>query len=269
MAAITAQMVKELRDNTDAGMMECKKALVETDGDMQAAVEYLRKAGIAKSEKRADRATKEGKVYIAADGNKVVAIEILCETDFVAGNEKFVEYVQQAAKNILDNTNGDGDITEAAQNIEAENLAALFTKFGEKMVLRRAVRFEAAGQLGSYIHGGGKIGVIVEVEGSCDADVVKALCLHIAAYNPLYVSSAEVPAEAVAKEKEIASAQLAAEGKPANIIEKIVNGKINKWYSDICLLDQPWIHDDKSCFKKLYPNVTVKRFIRWMVGQEI
>ena len=187
-------------------MMECKKALVETDGDMQAAVEYLRKAGIAKSEKRADRATKEGKVYIAADGNKVVAIEILCETDFVAGNEKFVEYVQQAAKNILDNTNGDGDITEAAQNIEAENLAALFTKFGEKMVLRRAVRFEAAGQLGSYIHGGGKIGVIVEVEGSCDADVVKALCLHIAAYNPLYVSSAEVPAEAVAKEKEIASA---------------------------------------------------------------
>ncbi len=206
MAAVTAQMVKELRDKTDAGMMECKKALMETNGDMQAAIEFLRKAGIAKSEKRADRATKEGKVYIASEGNKAVMIEVLCETDFVAGNEKFVEYVQKAAKNILANTTGNGDITEAAQKIEAEDLAALFTKFGEKMVLRRALRFDSNDQVGTYIHGGGKVGVMVEVAGECDAELLKNLCLHIAAFNPVYISQDDVPAEAIAKEKEIDSA---------------------------------------------------------------
>ena len=257
MANITAAMVKELRDKTDAGMMDCKKALTETNGDMEAAVEYLHKTGAAKAEKRADKATKEGKVYAAVDGNKAVMIEVLCETDFVAGNEKFFDYVKDAATRVLAGTSGDGDITAKAQELENNNLKELFVKFGEKMVLRRAIRFESAGVVASYMHGNGKIGI----------ELLKAICMHIAAYSPLYVTPAEVPAEAIAKEKEIAAAQLA--GKPANMIEKILGGKINKWYTEICLMNQPWIHDDKTCLAKLAPGVKVNKFVRWTVGQEL
>ena len=269
MAAITAQMVKELRDKTDAGMGECKKALVATDGNLEAAVDFLRKAGIAKAENRADKATKEGKIHVEVDGSNAVMLEILCETDFVANNEKFVEYVQKAAKNILANTTGCGDVTEKAQALEAEDLAALFTKFGEKMILRRALRFETAGGIASYIHGGGKVGVLVEAEGEYTAELLKDVCLHIAAYSPLYVCPCEVPAEKVEHEKEIGRAQLLEQGKPEAMIDKILPGKINKWYTEICLNDQPWIHDDKSSLKKLYPNLKIKRFARWTVGQEI
>lgn len=267
MAEITAKLVKELRDKTDAGMMDCKKALAETNGDMEAAVEFLRKAGIAKSEKRADRATKEGKVFAAIDGKNGVMLEVLCETDFVASNEKFIDYIKEAGSHLLAQTSGSGDISEKAQEIEKEDLAALFTKFGEKMVLRRALRYETNGQLASYMHGGGRVGVMVEVEGDADAETLKNLCLHIAAFNPVFVDSNEIPAEHIAKEREIAAAQLT--GKPANIIEKILDGKIQKWFSDVCLVRQPWIHDDKSCFAKLYPKCKVVRFARWTVGQEL
>ena len=267
MANITAAMVKELRDKTDAGMMDCKKALTETNGDMEAAVEYLRKTGAAKAEKRADKATKEGKVFAAVDGNKAVMIEVLCETDFVAGNEKFFDYVKEAAGRVLAATSGDGDVTEKAQELENNNLKELFVKFGEKMVLRRAVRFESAGIVSSYMHGNGKIGIMIEVEGTTDPELLKAICMHIAAYSPMYVNSSEVPADAIAKEKEIAAAQLA--GKPANMIEKILAGKINKWYTEICLMNQPWIHDDKTCLAKLAPGVKVNKFVRWTVGQEL
>ena len=153
MAEITAKMVKELRDKTDAGMMDCKKALAETNGDMEAAVEYLRKSGMAKAEKRADKATKEGKIFAVVEGSRAVMLEILCETDFVASNEKFYDYVKQAASRVLAGTSGDGDVTAAAQAIEADELAALFVKFGEKMVLRRALRYESAGAIGVYLHG--------------------------------------------------------------------------------------------------------------------
>jgi len=151
MATITAAMVKELRDKTDAGMMDCKKALTETNGDMEAAVEYLRKAGITKAEKRAERQTKEGRVCIAVEGNKAVMIEVLSETDFVAKNEKFGDYVKAAAGRILAGTSGDGDITAKAQELEATNLKELSGVIGENMQLRRAVRVESAGKIGSYI----------------------------------------------------------------------------------------------------------------------
>ena len=269
MAAITAQLVKELRDKTDAGMGECKKALVECDGNLEAAVDYLRKAGIAKAENRADKATKEGKIYVAIDGGNAVMLEILCETDFVANNDKFIEYVEKAGKNILANTTGNGDVTAKAQELEAEELSALFTKFGEKMVLRRVLRYETAGGVASYIHGGGKVGVMVEAEGEYDAETLKNVCLHIAAYSPLYVQASEVPESAIEHEKEIGRAQLLEQGKPENMIEKILIGKINKWYEEVCLIDQAWIHDDKSSLKKLYPNLKIKRFARWTVGQEI
>ncbi len=267
MAAITAAMVKELRDKTDAGMMDCKKALTESNGDMEAAVEFLRKAGIAKAEKRAEKATKEGKVFAAVDGNKAVMIEILCETDFVAKNEKFFGFVKEAAARILAATSGIGDITAKAQELEAQNIADLFVKFGEKMQLRRAIRFESAGTVSAYIHGEGRIGIMIDAEGSSDAELLKNVCMHIAAFKPTYILPAEIPAEAVAKEREIASAQVV--GKPANIVGKIVDGKINKWYSEVCLMQQPWIHDDKTCLAKLVPGLKINKFIRWEVGQEI
>lgn len=269
MAAITAQMVKELRDKTDAGMSECKKALVETDGDINAAVDYLRKTGIAKSENRADKATKEGKVCVALDGGKAVMVEVLCETDFVAQNDKFIEFVQGVARHVLANTTGNGDVSEAAQKLEAEEMAAVFTKFGEKMVLRRALRYETDGKIAYYLHGGGRVGVMIDAAGEFDDELLKNICLHIAAFSPKFVCSCEVPADAVEHEKEIGRALLLEQGKKPEMIDKILPGKINKWYSEVCLLDQPWIHDDKSSLKKLFPKVQVKRFARWAVGQEI
>ena len=187
MANITAAMVIELRDKTDAGMMDCKKALTETNGDMEAAVEYLRKTGAAKAEKRADKATKEGKVFAAVDGNKAVMIEVLCETDFVAGNEKFFDYVKEAAGRVLAATSGDGDVTEKAQELENNNLKELFVKFGEKMVLRRAVRFESAGIVSSYMHGNGKIGIMIRSFSRRSACTLRltARCMSTPAKFPL------------------------------------------------------------------------------------
>jgi elongation factor Ts len=274
MATITAAMVKELRDKTDAGMMDCKKALAETNGDMDAAVEYLRKAGITKAEKRAERATKEGKIYALIEGNKGVMIEVLSETDFVAKNEKFFDYVKAAAARILAATEGDGDISAKAQELEFTNLKELSGVIGENMQLRRAVRFESAGKLGAYLHMGGKVGVVVDVEGEVPADLnVEDICMHVAAFNPGYVCSCAVPADAVNKEKEIALAQLNNDekmaNKPAEMKEKIISGKIAKWYKEVCLVDQAWIRDDKTTLSKIAPKMVVKRFVRWEIGQEI
>ena len=274
MATITAAMVKELRDKTDAGMMDCKKALAETNGDMDAAVEYLRKAGITKAEKRAERATKEGKIYALIEGNKGVMIEALSETDFVAKNEKFFDYVKAAAGRILAATEGDGDISAKAQELEFTNLKELSGVIGENMQLRRAVHFESAGKLGAYLHMGGKVGVVVDVEGEVPADLnVEDICMHVAAFNPQFVCSCAVPAEAVNKEKEIALAQLDNDekmaNKPAEMKEKIIMSKIAKWYKEVCLVDQPWIRDDKNTLSKIAPKMVVKRFVRWEIGQEI
>lgn len=266
MAAITAAMVKELRDKTSAGMSECKKALVESNGDMQAAVEYLRKAGIAKAENRQDRATKEGVVSVASNGNAALILEILCETDFVAKNEKFIEFAHESAARVLAATVGDGDVTAKAQEVEAEEIGALFAKFGEKMVIRRAVRYESANAIATYLYEN-KIGLMVEIAGEFDDQLKKDICMHIAAYKPVYVRSSEIPEADIAHEKEISAAQLAQEGKPANMIEKIVCGKIHKWYSEVCLLDQPWFRDDKTTLGKLYPKANVVRFIRWVAGE--
>lgn len=268
MADITAAMVKELRDKTDAGMMDCKKALAETNGDMQAAVEYLRKTGVTKAEKRSGKTVKEGKIFALVDGKKAVMTEILSETDFVASNEKFFEYVKAATGRVLAGTTGSGDVSAKAQEIEKENLINLIAVIGENMQLRRAVRFETAGQIASYLHLGGKVGVMIDVEGEVPAGLsLNDICMHIAAYKPTYVCSCEIPADAVAKEKEIASAQIT--GKPANIVEKIVSGKIEKWFSDVCLVKQPWIRDDKTCLEKIAPKMKIKRFVRWEVGQEL
>ena len=264
--AISASVVKELRDKTGAGMMDCKKALVKTDGDLEKALDELRKSGIAKAEKKAGRATTEGKILTSIVDGKGAMAEVLCETDFAASNEKFVNFVTDVATRALE-VDGDGDVSETVQASEKDALVNMIAIIGENMQLRRVTKWNTDGKIASYLHQGGRIGVMVDVEGECDDAFLTDLCMHIAAFNPDFVSPEDIPAEAVAKEKEIATAQM--QGKPAEIIDKIVMGKINKWYKEVCLTKQPWIKDDKSCMDKVAPKATVKRFIRWSIGEEL
>lgn len=266
MANISAQIVKELREKTDCGMMDCKKALVEADGDMEKAVDILRKAGMAKAEKKSGRATKQGKIVTFIDGKVGVMIEALCETDFVATNEKFIDYVDGVVKRAAE-ISQEGDISEQVAEAEKASLTEQIAKIGENMQLRRAVRWESNGQCASYLHMGGRIGVLVDVEGDCDESALNDLCMHIAAFKPDFVSPESIPAEVTEKEKEIAAGQVA--GKPAEIIEKIVMGKISKWHKEVCLMQQPWIRDDKVSVAKANPGLTVKRFLRWEIGEEL
>lgn len=264
--SISASQVKELRDKTGAGMMDCKKALVEAGGDMAAAIDNLRKSGIAKAEKKSGRATKEGLIRAAVTTGAGAMVEVLCETDFVAKNPKFSEYAEKIAAKAVE-TDGDGDISDIVIENEKESLTNLIATIGENMQLRRVVKWDTDGKVASYLHGGGRIGVMVDVEGIDDIEVLNDMCMHIAAFKPDYICPDCIPAEAIAKEREIASAQMA--GKPENIIDKIVSGKINKWYSEVCLVNQPWIRDDKQSLAKLYPDAKVKRFLRWEIGEEL
>ena len=267
MATISAKMVKDLRDKTGAGMMDCKKALVQADGDMDAALENLRKAGIAKAAKKASRTAKEGLIIIHLGDGAASAVEALCETDFVAKNEKFIDFGNRVAAAALA-LDADGDVSETINAEYKDELTEMVARIGENQQLRRAVRWaNPNAQYGSYLHMGGKIGVMVEVEGEADEALLTDICMHIAAFNPQYISPDEIADEVLEKEKEIARAQMA--GKPAEIIEKIIMGKINKWYSEVCLMKQPWLRDDKSCLAKIAKGITVKRFIRWAVGEDI
>jgi elongation factor Ts len=266
MADITSEMVKDLRDKTGAGMMDCKKALAETGGDIEKAVDYLRKSGAAKAEKKSGRAVKEGKALIHTDGKKAAMAEILCETDFVATNPKFVDFVKSVTARLASGA-GNGDITEAAKTSEKDALVSMVATIGENIQLRRAARWETDGAIASYTHLGGKIGVMADIAGETDPALLSELCMHIAAFRPRYIAPEDVPAAELAREKEIAAAQV--QGKPANIVDKIVGGKLEKWYSEVCLLRQPWIKDDKTCISKLKPNLKVKRFLRWEVGEEL
>ncbi len=263
--AITAKDVKSLRDKTGAGMLDCKKALTAADGNIEEALENLRKSGIAKAEKKASRATKDGNFFIKVEENKGVVVEGLCETDFVATNAQFLGLGDNVTIKALAN-DATGDISEAVQADNKDELTALIAKIGENMQLRRGFKMESKGQVDSYIHGK-RIAVLIDVEGEADAELLHNICMHIAAFNPKYVNSNEIPAEDIEKEKEIAKAQLV--GKPENIMDKILEGKINKWFSECCLVNQPWIIDDKSSLSKIAPNATVKRFIRWEIGEEL
>ncbi|MCF6174192.1 MAG: translation elongation factor Ts [Victivallaceae bacterium] len=264
--AISASVVKQLRDKTGAGMMDCKNALVKADGDLEKALDELRKSGIAKAEKKSGRTTKEGKILTSIIDGKGAMAEVLCETDFAATNEKFVKFVTDVATRALD-IDCDGDVSETVQAAENDALVNMIAIIGENMQIRRIEKWNTNGKIASYLHQGGRIGVMVDVEGECDAEFLNDLCMHIAAFNPEFVSPDAIPAEVIAKEKEIATAQM--QGKPAEIIDKIVMGKINKWYKEVCLTKQPWIKDDKSSMDKVAPKATVKRFIRWSIGEEL
>lgn len=263
---ITAEMVKKLRDKTGAGMMECKRALEGANGDAEVAIDNLRKSGILKAEKKASRATKEGKVETLVTIDKAAMVEILCETDFVCKTDKFQDFVKSVVAKAI-TIKADGNLSEELNEQEKENLTGMIAIIGENMQIRRAINWKLTGKAASYLHGGGRIGVMVEVENLDDETILNDLCMHIAAFNPSYICEKCISEGTVKHEREIAAAQLV--GKPANMIEKIIDGKINKWFSEVCLINQPWIRDDKTTFKKQFPNANVKRFVRWEVGEEL
>ena len=272
--AVTAAMVKELRERTGAGMMECKKALVDAGGDMDAAVEAMRKAGLAKADKKASRVAAEGKVVqaLSADGKQAVMVEVNSETDFVAKDGNFNAFANAVAQIALDANPADTEGLLAADHDGAsveEARQALIAKIGENIQVRRFVRSETGGQLGAYVHGG-KIGVLVDMEGG-DAELAHDIALHIAAMNPEFISDADVPADVMAKEKEILIAQAADSGKPPEIIEKMVTGRLRKHLAGITLLGQPFVKDgDLTVGKLLKQNgATVKGFQRLVVGEGI
>ena len=267
---ITAKMVSELREKSGAGMMDCKRALDAANGDMELAMENLRKAGIAKAEKKAGRSTNQGKVWTKIADGKAAVVELLCETDFAAKTPKFGQLVDEVLTAALDQA--EGDVSAALNDAVAATLTSHIATIGENMQLRRACKWNgsANSKFHGYHHMDGRVSVLVEVEGDASDEVMNDICLHVAAFNPKYNTPADVPAEVIAKEKEIAAeADPKLKGKPAEMLEKILSGKINRFYSEVCLVNQPWVKDDKSTFAKLYPQLTVKRFVRWEVGEEL
>lgn len=266
---ISAKDVMALRQKTGLGMMECKEALAETNGDVQAAVDLLRKKGLAKMDSRADRESKEGKIAVAVQDNppKGAIIELNSETDFVAGNELFIRAAQEIADKALRLPAGSVEKNDEMQRLIDE--LRLTTKenvqFGRGVVLGD----DPNGKIGSYLHFTGKIGVLVEVVGDADEELLKDLCMHISAASPvpLAVTEDQVPQELVDKEREIAKAQALESGKPENIAEKMVEGKIRKYYDEVVLLRQPFIKDDKKQIKDLLPKgTTIKSFVRYQIG---
>jgi len=272
---VTAQLVKELREITGVGMMDCKKALSETDGDLEKAVEYLRKAGQAKADKKASRVAAEGKILISADteNNQHTILEINCETDFVAKDEKFNKFsdsvLRALTRNSISSVEELSGIEENGSTIDDER-KKLIAEIGENISIRRFSFLNSDNTVGSYIHMG-RIGVIVEVEGSQDEDLAKDLAMHIAANNPLYKDQIDVPADELEKEKEILKAQALAEGKPEDIIEKMIQGRLNKYLEQITLYGQPFVKDPDIKVSKLLENAgaSIKGFIRYELGEGI
>ena len=243
---ITASLVKELRERSGAGMMECKKALTENGGDIEAAMEFLRKTGLAKADKKADRIAAEGRISMAQNGGNAVLVEINSETDFVAKDENFVAFTNNVAEVALTSGAADVEALKAAklgeQTVE-ETRAALIAKVGENVQVRRLARVAGDNNVAAYVHGG-RIGVLVELKGGSE-ELARGIAMHVAAMNPQYLSPAQVPAEIVAKEKEISLAQMSDKdkAKPAEIQEKMIAGKINKILSEMCLTGQAYVID--------------------------
>ncbi|MDP1614750.1 MAG: translation elongation factor Ts [Methylococcales bacterium] len=275
MAEITASMVKELREMTGLGMMECKKALTETSGDLKAAEDLLRIKSGAKASKAAGRIAAEGVIgaYISADRKCGALVEVNCETDFVARNEDIINFAKNlaelsATKNIIDTVALSDTNLPSGETIEAIR-KALIMKLGENISIRRCGRHETQGQLAYYLHGT-KIGVMVDFTGGDEA-LGKDLAMHIAASKPICVSKAQVSADVLAHEREIFTAQAAESGKPANIIEKMVDGRITKYLAEITLLGQPFVKDPEQTVEKLLASksATVNDFTMFVVGEGI
>lgn len=272
---ITAAMVKELRELTGAGMMECKKALTEAGGDTEAAIEWMRKNGLAKADKKAGRVAAEGVIVLATAKNQKAAcmIEINCETDFVARGDDFRNFVDQVSALALEKAPADLDALLKLPLADGGSVEtrrkALVAKIGENIQIRRFVRIASEGIVGTYSHGG-RIGVLVDMSGG-DANLAKDIAMHIAASRPVCVSENDVPAEHLQKEKEILLAQAAQSGKTGDIVEKMVQGRLKKYLSEVTLLGQPFVKDPDQNVGKLLKAAaaTVKSFHRFEVGEGI
>ena len=279
MADITVAAINDLRQRTNAGMMDCKKALTETQGDMDAAIKILREKGLAIQVKRADKESKEGiiKAVASADGNTIALAEVNTETDFVAKTDNFKNFAEAVTRHVLAGIADLGEVTKEA-------LMTIISQTGENVKIRRTARFvlSGTGSVSSYIHMGGKVGVLVEVgcgkaetaQSAAFNELVHDMTLQIAAAAPRYLTSAEVPEEAVETEKEIARNSDRFKGKPANIVENALKGIVNKFYSDVCLINQPFVKEPKltvtdvvkACEKATGDAITIKRFVRFQLG---
>jgi elongation factor Ts len=274
MAEITASQVKELRERTGAGMMECKKALTENDGNVEAAADWLRKTGLAKADKKASRVAAEGRIAMAQDAHKAVLVEINSETDFVAKDENFLKFANEVAQTALTSDADDVDALKSANTSYGptvdEGRQWLVAKVGENVQVRRMAKLASDNTIGAYVHGG-RIGVLVEVKGG-NAELARGLAMHIAAMNPPYISPAHVPADFVAREKEIAMAQVKDSGKPVEILEKMISGKVAKTVSEITLTGQPYVLDTNQTVEaalKAAGGAQVLNFVRLAVGEGI
>ena len=286
MANITAKMVADLRAQTGAGMMDCKKALAETGGNMEEAVDYLRKKGLSAAAKKSGRVAAEGMIAAVGEGNRGVIVEVNAETDFVAKNEKFQQFAAGVAQAILDSGAADVEALKEApfpgtgRNV-AEELTHQIATIGENMNIRRFARFEIpSGVVASYIHAGGKIGVLVEFETSKADDervssLARQLAMHVAAVNPQYLQREEVPADVVDREKDIMRVKARESGKPDNIIDKIIEGQINKFFGEICLVEQAFVIDPDQRVGKVVDalakgvggEIRLTRFARFQLGE--
>jgi elongation factor Ts len=271
---ITAETVKTLRERTGAGMMECKKALLETGGDLDAAAEIMRKAGLAKADKKAARVAAEGTIAtaVATDGRSASLVEVNCETDVVARQPEFQAFAADVARSALASpaaTAALGSLVLGGGATVDDTRRALVAKIGEKIDVRRAAVLAAPERIGSYVHGT-RIGTIVALKGG-DETLARDVAMHVAASNPQYVNPADVPADVVAKEREILSAQAAAEGKPAAIVDKMVEGRLRKYLAEICLTGQPFVKDPDTSVGQLLARAKaeVTGFLRYEVGEGI
>ena len=273
---ITASMVKELRTTTGAGMMDCKKALVEAGGDVAKAVDILREKGLSQAAKKASRIAAEGAVvsYIAENGKVGAVVEVNCETDFVGKNENFQELARSIAKHAVETNPADVEALLASKMNDKtikEIVTEAVANMGENISIRRFVRYESKeGEVFSYIHGAGKIGVLVEMKGA-DAELGKDISMQVAAANPSYMDRSEVSDEELEHEKNVLREQARNEGKPDAIIEKMVLGRVNKYYKEVCLVDQPFIKDGDISISKLLKSkgAEIVRFTRFQLGEGI
>jgi len=271
--SVTASMVKELRERTGAGMMECKKALVESNGDLDAAAEALRKSGQAKADKKAGRVAADGRVVINKDGGKAVIVEVNSETDFVAKDENFVGFAESIAAAVL--ASGETDVVALAAQDSGDGRPVeqartdLIQKVGENISVRRAQLVEADGPIGTYTHGA-RIGAIVALKGG-DEELARDIAMHVAAINPTCIDESGVPAELLEREKRIFSEQAAESGKPPEIVEKMVTGRVAKFLKEITLVGQPFVKDPDVSVGKLLKgaDASVVSFIRFEVGEGI
>lgn len=276
MAQISAKLVKELRDMTGVGMMDAKKALVEVDGDMDKAVDFLREKGMAKAAKKNDRIAAEGLAAVAVVGNTAAIVEVNSETDFVAKNEMFQELVQELATLVATNKPADMDAAmalPASKGTVSETIIEANQVIGEKISFRRfeIVEKEDNAAFGGYLHMGGRIAVLTLIEGTTDETVAKDVAMHVAAINPRYVDESQIPAEELEHEKNVLTEQALNEGKPANIVDKMVIGRLNKFKAEISLVDQPFVKDPDMTVAKYVATkgATVKSFVRFEVGEGI